>query len=300
MKSRVPGGVPISIEYVPIDDLRPDPTNPRHISDAELESLTRSIREFGLIDPVIARREDGTVVGGHQRLIAARRLGLKTVPVVWVDLSVEQARLLNLALNKISGSWDDELLARLLADLQDLPEVDLTLSGFGDDELKKLLRSLDARDRRERPEDFDLDAALAEVERAPLRTQPGDLWLLGDHRLLCSDSTKPDDLARLMAGEQAALLSTDPPYLVDYTGGGHPTSRANRGRKTKDRHWDEYKDPEVSVEFFVAFQGLDVGADGLSPVRENADGPFPFDGGLDQVTIEVLGGVDRRAHEPAG
>ena len=118
------------IENVPIDELRPYPGNPRRISDEELVALTRSIREFGLVDPIIARREDRIVVGGYQRLIAARRLGMKTVPVVYVDLSVEQARLLNLALNKISGSWDNELLARLLADLNNVPDVDLSLSGF--------------------------------------------------------------------------------------------------------------------------------------------------------------------------
>jgi ParB-like chromosome segregation protein Spo0J len=103
----------IQIEHVPIDQLRPDPANPRKISDTELEALTRSMQQFGLVDPVIARREDGLVVGGHQRLLAARKLGIKTVPVVYVDLSLEQAQVLNFALNKISGSWDDELLARM-------------------------------------------------------------------------------------------------------------------------------------------------------------------------------------------
>ncbi|MBI4300182.1 MAG: ParB N-terminal domain-containing protein [Chloroflexi bacterium] len=94
----------LAIEQVPIGELRPDPANPRRISDGELESLTRSMRQFGLIDPIIARREDKVVIGGHQRLVAARKLGFKTVPVIFVDLSLEQARLLNLALNKISGS----------------------------------------------------------------------------------------------------------------------------------------------------------------------------------------------------
>ncbi|MFH1485104.1 MAG: ParB N-terminal domain-containing protein, partial [Chloroflexota bacterium] len=94
----------LAIEWVPIDQLRPDPANPRRISDAELETLTRSIQQFGFVDPVIARKEDCVVIGGHQRLLAARRLGLETVPVVFVNLSIEQARLLNIALNKISGS----------------------------------------------------------------------------------------------------------------------------------------------------------------------------------------------------
>src|SRR5437870_4762340 len=104
----------IAIEEVGVDSLQLDGANPRRISDTELEALTRSIRQFGLVDPIVARREDSTIVGGHQRLLAARRLGLETVPVVFVDLSVEQARLLNLALNRISGTWDEELLARLL------------------------------------------------------------------------------------------------------------------------------------------------------------------------------------------
>lgn len=123
----------IQIEQLPIGELRPDPANPRRISDQELEALTRSIREFGLIDPIIARREDKTVIGGHQRLLAARKLGYKTVPVVLADLTVEQAHLLNIALNKISGSFDQELLARLLSELNAVPGIDLSLSGFEED-----------------------------------------------------------------------------------------------------------------------------------------------------------------------
>jgi DNA modification methylase len=207
----------ISVEQVAIDQLRPDPANPRRISDEELDALERSIRQFGFVQPVLARREDRTVIGGHQRLIAARRLGLTTVPVTWLDLSVEQARLLNLALNRISGSWDDALLARLLADLQATPDLDLGLSGFGEDEIADLLRSLEVREKRERVESFDLDEALAEARRAP-RTKPGDLWVLGDHRLLCGDSTDPLAVDRLLDGAEPRLLATDPPYGVSLDG----------------------------------------------------------------------------------
>ncbi len=208
---------PLTIEEVPIDRLRPDPANPRRISEAELDALERSLRQFGFVQPVLARREDQTVIGGHQRLVAARRLGLATVPVTWLDVSVEQARLLGLALNKISGTWDDALLARLLADLAATPDLDLTLSGFGEDEVKELLRSLETRDKRERSEAFDLDEALAEARRTP-RTKPGDLWQLGDHRLLCGDATSAEDVARLLAGAQPTLLTTDPPYGVSLDG----------------------------------------------------------------------------------
>jgi DNA modification methylase len=241
---------PLTVVEVPIDDLRPDPANPRRISDAQIEALTRSLQEFGFVQPVLARSEDKTVIGGHQRLIAAKRLGYKTVPVTFLDITLEQARLLNLGLNKISGDWDQELLARLLADLNAAPDLDLSLSGFGDDELKKLLKSLDARDKKDRVEHFDLDAAL-EAARAAPRAQRGEIWLLGDHRLMCGDSTADADVERLFAGEKASLLATDPPYLVDYDGGERAATKGNKGKIKK--HWDDYHDPETSVEFFKQF-----------------------------------------------
>ena len=185
----------IDITHLPIGDLRPDPANPRRISDEELESLTRAIREFGFVDPVIARRENKMVIGGHQRLLAARKLGLKKVPVVLVDLTEDQAHLLNLALNRISGTWDQELLAHLLADLDAVPDVDLSLTGFSDDELQKHLKSLDSREKRERLETFDLDEALEAATSSPA-SHTGDVWLLGDHRLMCGDSIDSGDVGR--------------------------------------------------------------------------------------------------------
>jgi DNA modification methylase len=207
----------LAVEQVAIDLLRPDPANPRRISEEELDALERSLRQFGFVQPVLARREDGVVIGGHQRLVAVRRLGLTSVPVIWLDISVEQARLLGLALNKISGSWDEALLAQLLDDLGSTPDLDLSLSGFGEDEIKDLLRSLETREKRERTESFDLDEALEEARRAP-RTKPGDLWVLGEHRLLCGDATKADDVARLLDGAEPKLLTTDPPYGVSLDG----------------------------------------------------------------------------------
>ena len=205
----------IQIEQLPIGELRPDPANPRRISDQELETLTRSINEFGLIDPIIARREDKMVIGGHQRLLAARKLGYKTVPVVLTDLSVEQAHLLNIALNKISGSFDQELLVRMLKELQEVPDIDLSLSCFEEDELKKLLKSLDARERRDRPENFDLDAAVKAAQSSPV-AKLGDIWLLGEHRIGCNDSTDREAVQRLMGQSKAAMTFTDPPYNVNY------------------------------------------------------------------------------------
>lgn len=225
----------LAIVQMPVGELRPDPANPRRISDTELESLTRSIREFGLVEPVVVRKDDHVVIGGHQRLLAARRLGLKQVPVVLVDLSPEQAHLLNLALNKISGSWDSDLLARLLGELHSLPEVDLSLSGFSDDELKKHLKSLDAWEKKERIETFDLDAALEEATRSAPVAHTGDLWHLGEHRLLCGDSTNSGEVARLLGEARAAMAFTDPPYNVAYgEHGGAPEQGRRRAIQNDD------------------------------------------------------------------
>ena len=201
----------LQIKYVAVDALRADPRNPRRMSAEEDEALARSIQQFGFNVPIVARRADRTIIGGHQRLRAAIRLGLKTVPVIFLDLGPEQSRLLNLALNKISGSWDDDLLARALAELP--PETDLTLTGFDDDEIGKLLRSLDAREKRDRPEDFDLEAAIA-AARAAARVQDGEIWTVAGHRIACDDATDAGAIARLLGETRPAMACTDPPYNV--------------------------------------------------------------------------------------
>jgi DNA modification methylase len=219
---------PLTVEEVAIDDLRPDPANPRRISNEQLEALTRSVQEYGFVQPVLARREDRMVIGGHQRLTAARRLGYKTVPVTFLDVTLEQARVLNLGLNKISGDWDQELLARLLAELRPIDEIDLALTGFGEDELARLLKGLDAREKRTKVEAFDLDAALEAAQAAP-RAQHGETWALGDHRLLCGDSTDGEAVSRLLAGKKASLVFTDPPYNVAL--GDHGGQQRNQRKR---------------------------------------------------------------------
>ena len=220
----------IVVEYVAIDDLRPDPGNPRRIAEEELESLTRSIREFGLVDPIIARREDKTVIGGHQRLLGARRLGLKKVPVVFLDLPLEQARTIGLALNRIAGEYDPELLARFVADLAAFDDVDLSLTGFTNDEVRALVASVDARDRRGRVETFDVDAAIDEATKGSARSQLGDVWSLGDHRILCGDAADGAGVERMLHGAQATMAFTDPPYNVDYGDHGGQRRGARRRR----------------------------------------------------------------------
>ena len=205
--------------------------------------LTRSIAEFGLVDPIIARAADKTVIGGHQRLLAARRLGLKTVPVIYLDITKEKAQLLNVALNKISGDFDQELLARLLADLGTTPDLDLTLSGFEEKEIKQLLKGLEAREKRERPEAFDLDAALRAAYENP-RAPRGDLFQLGDHRLLCGDATSQEDVERLLAGVRAQVAFTDPPYNV---------SLGDHGGKQQGQARRRIKNDSIEPEAWKAF-----------------------------------------------
>jgi DNA modification methylase len=239
------------VEQVPIDLLRPDPANPRRIGDAELDALERSMRQFGFVQPVLARRADRVVIAGHQRLVAARRLGLQSVPVSWLDLSIEQARVLGLALNRIGGTWDEALLARLLADLAADAALDLSLSGFGEHEVADLLRSLEVREKRERPETFDLDEALEAATRQS-RTKPGDLWRLGEHRLLCGDATKAADIERLLGGERPAMAFLDPPYGVSL--GDHGGQARGRRRR---RIANDNLDP-ASFEAFVRAWGRNL------------------------------------------
>lgn len=221
----------IQIEQISIGDLRPDPANPRRISDQELEALTRSIREFGLVDPIIARREDKTDRRTSTPISSAAP-GLQDGPSGVRGTVQEQGRLLNIALNKISGSFDQELLARLLNELKEVPDIDLSLSGFGEDELQKLLKSLDAREKRERTESFNLEEALKAAQSAPVAKQ-GDIWLLGEHRLVCGDATDREAVQRLMAESKAVMAFTDPPYNVDYGNHGG-ASQSNRRTVAND------------------------------------------------------------------
>jgi DNA modification methylase len=166
-------------------------------------------------------------------LVAARRLGWATVPVTWLDVDVDQARLLGLALNRISGAWDDTLLARLLADLRGKTDLDLSLSGFAEDDVDRLLKRLAGRERRERPERFDLDAALEQATKAP-RTAPGEIWGLGPHRVACGDATDPSTIDRLLGGVRPAMAFTDPPYNVSLGDHGGQQREARRRRIQND------------------------------------------------------------------
>ncbi len=221
----------LQVEQVPIDRLRPWPGNPRVMPEPEMAKLIRSIKQFGLVEPLVVRRQDDTVIGGHQRLEAAKALGLKRVPVTFVDVSEAQAKALNLALNKIHGGWDLPKLGELLQELRDLPDLDESLSGFDEREIETLLAELE---RQQLPapweESYDAAAEMLQVEResAPTRVKLGEVWQLGRHRVYCGDSLAPGALDGLLQGNKADLVLTDPPY-----GLGYRSTLAKRGRRKR-------------------------------------------------------------------
>ena len=207
------------VEYRPLDTLVAYARNARTHSDAQVAELAGSIREFGFTNPVLVG-EDGTLIAGHGRVLAARKLGMAEVPtIVLTGLSETQRRALVLADNRIAinAGWDNDLLALELSDLQDAG-FDLGLTGFSGDEIADLLQPATGEGESE-------DVGAADEVPEPVAdpvVRPGDLWVLGPHRLLCGDSTSPTDVARVMAGETAALCFTSPPYgqQRDYATGG--------------------------------------------------------------------------------
>jgi len=188
-------------DYNPRKDLKP--------GDAEYEKLKRSIEQFGYVEPVIWNQTTGRVVGGHQRLKVLMDMGMTEVDCVVVAMDEEKEKALNIALNKISGDWDKDKLALLIADLQGA-DFDVSLTGFEPAEIDALFK--DTLKDGVKDDDFDVGAELAQ----PTITKPGDIWTLGRHRLICGDSTKAETYALLMGSTKANLVITDPPYNVNY------------------------------------------------------------------------------------
>jgi len=236
----------LRVQQVPISRLRPWSENPRIMPEAEMHKLVRSIETFGLVEPLVVRRSDNLVIGGHQRLEAGKALGLTKVPVVFVDVTEEEAKTLNLALNRIQGQWDLPKLGELLEELRDLPDLDVTLTGFDGREIDDLLAELE----RQQPlpafeESFEAEQAMAEAEKSagPTRVHPGEVWQLGRHRLMCGDATDAAAWERLMEGKVAQAVVTDPPYAVHYVGGrAAQQERIGRARRGVDGPSDVYWD----------------------------------------------------------
>lgn len=198
-------------EKVNIDRLVPYARNARTHSKEQILQLRASLREFGFVNPVIVDK-DLNIIAGHGRILAAKEEGIKEVPCVFAEhLTEAQKRAYIIADNRLAlnAGWDVEMLSAELSELQGA-DFDISLLGFDDAELNKLLGGME----NVKDDDFDVDAEL----QMPAITKTGDLWLLGEHRLVCGDSTKTETFELLMDGKKANLTVTDPPYNVNYEG----------------------------------------------------------------------------------
>lgn len=208
----------IKIHYISITDLKAAEYNPRKWAEVAAEKLSESIKRFGLVDPIIANSTDSRkniVIGGHFRLEVAKKLGFTEVPVVFVNIpELEKEKELNLRLNRNTGEWDWKLLA-------DFDQSLLSDIGFDSEEIDEIF-NLDFSS----PEEFNLEKELQNLDIKEISIQKGDVYQLGEHRLMCGDSTVEEDMVKLLGGQKASLCLTDPPYILDYLNGkrhGKPT-----------------------------------------------------------------------------
>lgn len=235
----------MQIELMKLQDLKPADYNPRVKLESgmeEYEKLKQSILEFGFVDPPIFNKRTGNLVGGHQRVAAAKDLGLcEEIEVSVVDLPLDKEKALNVALNKISGRWDDDKLALLLKEL----DADiLDLSGFGEDEIQDVIEQYDMRlDMENEAIDDEFEIELPEKPKATL----GDIYQLGNHRLMCGDSTNKEHIELLMDGDKADLLITDPPYNVNYEGKTEDSLKIQNDNKTSSEFYEFLKSAFDSV-----------------------------------------------------
>ena len=232
---------PLVVQYEPVNQLKPNPTNPRKHSDRQIKALAKSIKAFGFNIP-IAVNANGQVIAGHARLIAAQRLGLSEVPVIRLDhLSDEQARAFLISDNRLSemSEWDGELLAVELKALSVLNlDFDLEATGFTMGEIDLHIEGLNDKEVT--------DDSPPLPPPGPPVSKTGDLWLLGSHRVLCGNAQSPVDFETLMAGRIAGMVISDPPYNVRVD--GHVGGKG----KTKHREFG-MASGEMSEAEFTAF-----------------------------------------------
>jgi len=225
------------LEHWPIERLLPYIRNARTHSEAQIAQIAASIAEFGFTAPILAG-SDGVIVAGHGRLAAARKLGLASVPVVVLEhLTPTQRRALVIADNKIAenAGWDEELLRLELAELQEA-DFDLALTGFDADELLEIMAGEETTTEGHTDED-----AAPEVPVTPV-SKPGDVWIMGKHRLLCGDATDPASYDTLLGTERVAMIFQDPPYNVDYANSPKDKLRGTHRPILNDNLGDGFQD----------------------------------------------------------
>lgn len=230
-------------------DLRPAEYNPRKQltpEDPEYLSIKNSIQEFGYADPIVINA-DGTIIKGHQRRTVMLDLGYTEADVIVLDISDKaKEKALNIALNKITGRWDENLLKDILIEL-DLDGYDFSVTGFQRNDLEDLIQLLDVP-MAANDDEFDPDAVKAEIVEPESR--PGTIWQLGRHRLMCGDATDPASIAALLDGAKLDLVITDPPYNVDY---GEKVEYLRNYRKQGHRFNDDIENDTMGDTNFYSF-----------------------------------------------
>ncbi len=245
----------LQIEWVPLNSVRLNPENPRHNEEA-VEPVMRSIARFGFRVPIVVNRRTNVIEAGNTRWKAAKRMGLTEIPVIFADDDELTALAFALADNKTGeiARWDEPSLAGLLNRLA--AEDQLAASGFNDDDLSGLLARLDAEEMQGREETFDVATALEAEPEGPTRVQPGEIWQLGRNRLLVGDCTVPEDWERLMGGEPAQAVITDPPYAINYLAGrATHVERTSARRRDVDHSTDAYWDDLSTDEYRALLHG---------------------------------------------
>lgn len=220
----------LNIVYVPITKLKVADYNPRKHTDEQKNQLKESIKRFGLVDPVIcnsAKGREDVLIGGHFRVEAAKELGIENIPAVYVCISdIEKEKELNIRLNKNTGDFDWDLLAKF-------DEKMLEGIGFSSEELDQVF-GID-----EDPEIFDLKKELAKLDIKKVEAQKRDVWQLGNSRLMCGDSTVEEDVLKLMNGEKASMCLCDPPYILNYLKGKKKNGKNEGFGYKRDRRYME-------------------------------------------------------------
>lgn len=254
----------IPADYNPRKDLKP--------GDPEYEKLKRSIEQFGYVEPVIWNKTTSHVVGGHQRLKVLLDMGIAEVECVVIEMDEDKEKALNIALNKISGDWDKDKLMLLIADLQGA-DFDVSLTGFEPAELDALFK--DSLKDGIHDDDFDVEAEL----QKPALTKQGDVWMLGQHRLVCGDSTKAETFTLLMDGKLANLVVTDPPYNVNYEGSAGKIKNDNMGNEAFYNFLLEaFKNTEVAMAKDASIYVFHADTEGLNFRKAFSEAGFYLSG----------------------
>jgi DNA modification methylase len=214
------------ISDIKLSEIKPAPYNPREITNEALSGLRHSLEKFGYVDLLVVNKRTMRIISGHQRYKILQAEGVETAPAILVDVDEIQEQAMNVTLNnqEIAGVWTAALIPLLEKLRKEAADDYIALR------LKNLRDSVGDMGIENLGDGKTLPDDIPEVPEEPI-TKKGDLWILGEHRLLCGDSTKEDDVARLMDGKKASLLATDPPYLVDYTGTGRPKGHHGAGGK---------------------------------------------------------------------